>query len=80
MSGLVVALVVLALVAAAVVGARYVRHPEQTAGHDDEHGDTTSDRFYGTTDTPAGPDADEPVGGTNRRPDNISRSNGRDHR
>ncbi len=70
MTGLVVALVVLALVAAAVVGARYVRHPEQTAGHDDERRDTTSDRFYGTTDTPAGPDADEPVGGTNRRPDN----------
>jgi len=68
-SGLVVALVVLALVAAAVVGARYVRHPEQTAGHDDERRDSTSERFYGTTDTPAGPDADEPVGGTNRRPD-----------
>ncbi len=60
--GFVIGAVVAALVAAAVIGARYVKHPEQTAGHGEVSGDTTSDRLYGGTDRPAGPDVEDGPG------------------
>jgi hypothetical protein len=37
------------------------KHPEQAADHADEGLDTTSDRFHGTADRPAGPDAEDPI-------------------
>jgi len=68
--GLLVALVVMLVVAASVWLARHVNHPEQTAGHDDPADasgrNTASERFYATTDRPAGPDAEDPVGPTRR--------------
>lgn len=41
---------------------RFVKHPEEssTHAHEDDRGDTTSDRFYATSDRPAGPDAEDP--------------------
>lgn len=59
MIGLAVAVVVIVLVGAAMVFARYTKHPEQTAGHDGVPADTTSDRFYRGVDRPAGPDVDD---------------------
>lgn len=62
MTGIVVVLVAVATVAASLVLARVVRHPEQAATHDDtiEGEETTSDRLYGGHDRPAGPDAEDP--------------------
>lgn len=60
MMGWVVAIVVIVLVVATMVAARYTKHPEQAAGHDDAPADSTSDRFYRTADRPAGPDAEDP--------------------
>ena len=61
---LIVTIVVILLVAASIVAARHVRHPEQTASHTDEHPDTTDDRFHAGSDRPAGPDAEDPIGPT----------------
>lgn len=62
MGGVIVALIVVATIAASLVLARVVRHPEQAATHDDtvEGEETTSDRLYGSHDRPAGPDAEDP--------------------
>jgi hypothetical protein len=51
---------VVAVVVLAAWASRFVKHPEQTAGHDEVPADTTSDRFYRTADRPAGPDAEDP--------------------
>lgn len=73
MIGAVLAVTVVVLVVVAVLASKRVQHPDQASDRrTDERaadGDTTSTRFYDPTDRPAGPDADEPVGGTNRRPD-----------
>jgi hypothetical protein len=55
-----VAVGVVVLVVVAAWASRYVKHPEQTAGHDEVPPDTTSDRFYRSVDRPAGPDAEDP--------------------
>lgn len=73
MIGVVLAVTVTVLVVVAVLASKRVQHPDQASDrHTAERardGDTDSSRFYDPVDRPAGPDADEPVGGTNRRPD-----------
>lgn len=59
MIGLIVAIVVMALVVGAVYASKAVKHPEQTASHDESDTMTTSERFYETADRPAGPDVDD---------------------
>lgn len=71
MTVVIVVVAVLVVVALSVWAARHVRHPEQTASHADVGGRTDSDRFYTDTDRPAGPDAEEPVGGLHRRDDDM---------
>jgi len=48
------------------------RHPERAATHETEATDTTSERLYGGTDRPAGPDAEttdpDLLGGDQRPP------------
>lgn len=61
MIGLVVAVVVIALVVGAVLVAKRLPHPEQTATHGDEPPATTSGQLYDGADRPAGPDVDETV-------------------
>ena len=59
-AGLIVvaAIAILGCVALVVILSRQ-GHPEQTASHHDERPDTTSDRFYGGVDRPAGPDVED---------------------
>lgn len=65
MIGVIVAVAVVATVAASIFLSRFVRHPEQTTMQPDEVGrETTSDRLYGGSNRPAGPDADSPVSPT----------------
>lgn len=59
MIGLVVAIVVIVLVVGAVLLAKRLPHPEQTASHTDLPGVTESDQLYGGAGRPAGPDVDE---------------------
>lgn len=59
MIGVVVAVVVIALVVAAVYASRAVKHPEETASNEESDPTSTSERFYATTDRPAGPDVDD---------------------
>lgn len=55
------------VIAVAVVGAvlvvallaRNPKHPEDAASHHDERPATTSDRFYGGSDAPAGADLED---------------------
>ena len=61
-----VVLVVVVLVGLCMWGARRMRHPEQTASHAEDVRDSTSERFYSDADRPAGPDAEDPVGGLQR--------------
>lgn len=61
----IIAAVVLVALITFVVGSgwsRWVNHPEETATHaeDAEPRDSTSERFYATSDRPAGPDAEDP--------------------
>ncbi|CAN5789769.1 hypothetical protein BH10ACT1_BH10ACT1_16750 [soil metagenome] len=72
MIGLVVAVVVIALVAAAIWAAKHTKNPEQTAGHTDQMADSTSNRFYRTDDRPAGPEAEDPVGPADPRDPDTS--------
>lgn len=55
MTGLWVAIVVVALVILAMVAAKRSKHPEQTAGHHDDPPPRTNER-------PAGADAEDPIG------------------
>jgi hypothetical protein len=64
-----VAVVVVAVVVASVLLARRVQHPEDTASHTDTGRDGTGERFYSDTDRPAGPDAEDATGPSNRFPD-----------
>lgn len=68
MTGLVVAVVVVALVAAAILASKRVRHPEQTAGHGETPVESRSERFYRGVDRPAGPDAEDPIEPDRRPP------------
>ncbi len=61
MTGLLVAVALVALVALAVALSKRVRHPEDTAGHGEVPADTRSERFYREADAPAGPDAEDPI-------------------
>lgn len=54
------------VLAVAVVGVAVIvfllsrtKHPDETASHDDQRPDTTSEQFYGGADRPAGPDAED---------------------
>ena len=77
MIGVVLGVTVVILVVMVVVGSKRLRHPDQSSDQRDAARsaaeDSLSSRFYDLVDRPAGPDADEPVGGTNRRPDDDER-------
>lgn len=68
MTTLIVIVVVLVVVAASVWAAKRVNHPENAASHTDTSGDATSERFYTDPGRPAGPDAEDPVGGAGSAP------------
>jgi hypothetical protein len=62
MAIVIVLVLTVVIVVVAAWAARYVRHPENT-DPPRAKGDRTSDRFYSRVDRPAGPDAEDPVGG-----------------
>lgn len=64
----VVIIVVVLVVAGSVWLAKRVNHPENAGSHTDTAGDSTSERFYTDPGRPAGPDAEDPVGGTGSAP------------
>jgi uncharacterized membrane protein len=66
---LIVIVVVLVVVAGSVWAAKRVKHPENTsATGTDTAGSSTSERFYTDPGRPAGPDAEDPVGGAGSAP------------
>jgi hypothetical protein len=68
MVGLVVGIVVVLAVVGAMWASAHMRHPEQTASHQDQHADSTSDRLYAHDTRPAGPDAEDPPTGATPSP------------
>ena len=58
---LLVVFIVVAAVAVLAWLALRAKHPEQAADHADERFDSRSDRFYHSSDRPAGPDAEDPI-------------------